>query len=178
MNPEMVTRDRAVTAIALYLSHDRSDTAYAVHELSRRITGPCESDWATFKRLGRCRAGKRIFVTLYGYQSSHREFAVFTDIDFAGWSRLRTSTRGGRAMVGSHLLDGWCSTQGVCTLPSDEAELYAMVKGGSMGLKWQRLMQYLDIKMGIQINTGAGAVKGIANRTGTGKVIHIDVDLL
>ena len=103
---------------------------------------------------------------------------IWTDSDFAGCAKTRKSTSGGVLMHGSHLVKSWSITQAVIALSSGEAEYYAMVKGGCVGIGMQSIMSDLEVKADIEISTDASAAKGIASRTGLGKVRHIEVSQL
>ena len=81
-------------------------------------------------------------------------------------------------MIGNHWLKGWSTTQNVVALSSGEAEYYSMVKGGSIGLGIRSLLRDMGLAMGIRIKTDASAAQGIANRTGLGKIRHIEVSQL
>ena len=130
------------------------------------------------KRLGRYLADKRRYRILYEYQEDPRRIVVWTDSDFAGCARTRKSTSGGVIMHGSHLVKSWSITQAVIALSSGEAVYYAMVKGGCVGIGMQSIMSDLEVKAAIEISTDASAAKGIASRTGLGKVRHIEVSQL
>ena len=69
LNPSPDTQYRARVARGIYLAQGRSDNAYSVKELSRRMATPDESAWELLKRLGRYLVNKKRYQTLYGYQS-------------------------------------------------------------------------------------------------------------
>ena len=77
-------------------------------------------------------------------------------------------------MLGKHLLKGWSTTQSVIALSSGEAEYYGMVRGGTMGLGLLAIMKDMGITKKLEINTDASAAHGIAQRTGLGKVRHLE----
>lgn len=115
---------------------------------------------------------------LYEYQEDPRNIVVWTDADFAGCIKTRQSTSGGVIMRGSHLVKSWSITQAAIALSSGEAEYYAMVKGGCLGIGMQRIMSDLEVKADIEISIDASAAKGIASRIGFGHVRHIEVSQL
>ena len=107
------------------------------------------------------------------------EIKVFVDSDWAGCTATRRSTNGGCIMVGGVCLKAWSTTQGVVALSSGEAEYYAAVKGASEGLGFQAACQDLGMgPMTVKTLTDSSACKGICQRTGLGKIRHIDVALL
>ena len=75
-------------------------------------------------------------------------------------------------------LKTWSTTQTVVALSSGEAEYYAAVKGCAEGLAIQSFCRDLGIQVKVQIWTDSEACKGICNRTGLGKIKHMDVQLL
>ena len=172
------TQYRAIVARANYLCQDRSDIQFAVNELCRAMSEPTQGDWAALKRLGRYLIGKTRVTITFNYQSELRRVAIWTDTDFAGCRRTRKSTSGGVAMLGSHLVKSWCSTQSIVSLSSGEAEYYGIVKGSSIGLGIRSMLEDFGVNVGLTIKTDASAAKGIANRRGLGKVRHIAVNQL
>lgn len=81
--------------------------------------------------------------------------------------------------LGNHVIKHWSSTQSVIALSSGEAEYDAMVKTSSVALGIQGVMRDLGLNVrGVTLNTDATAAKGIASRTGLGKVRHIEVSQL
>ena len=80
--------------------------------------------------------------------------------------------------MGKHLLKSWSTNQSVVALSSGEAEYYSMVKGGSIGLGFQAMLQEFGVKVPITIRSDASAAIGIVMRRGLGKVRHIDVTQL
>ena len=81
-------------------------------------------------------------------------------------------------MMGSHVIKTWSTTQSVVSISSGEADYYAMVKGASSGIGIQAMMEEMNIKVGLRLNTDASAAVGIAMRRGVGKVKHIAVSQL
>ena len=85
-------------------------------------------------------------------------------------------------MVGDICVKAWSTTQKVVALSSGEAEYYAAVKGVSEGLGFLAgcadLGIWVDGKVSLRVSTDSSACKGICQRTGLGKIKHIDVALL
>ena len=67
-------------------------------------------------------------------------------------------------------------------MSSGEAEYYAAVKGASEGLGFQAacadLGMWEERPVAVKVLTDSSACKGICQRTGLGKIRHIDVALL
>ena len=70
-------------------------------------------------------------------------------------------------------------TKGIA-LSSGEAEYYALVKGGSIGIGICSMLSDFGIRIDsrMHISTDSSAAKGICNRRGLGKVRHIDIHML
>ena len=81
-------------------------------------------------------------------------------------------------MYGSHCIKSWSVTQAVISLSSGEAEYYAMVKGGSVAMGFQSLLQEIGVNVKLQLKCDASAAVGIVKRKGLGRIRHIDVTQL
>ena len=79
---------------------------------------------------------------------------------------------------GKHLLKSWSSTQKVIALSSGEAEYYGIVRGAAEAIGIQSIMKDMEVETGIQVSEDSVAAKGIADRTGLGRVRHIEVNQL
>ena len=110
------------------------------------------------------------------------EVKIVVDSDWAGCSQTRKSTNGGCIMVGDVCLKAWSTTQRVVALSSGEAEYYAAIKGASEGLGFLAGCADLGIwtngAVSLRVLTDSSACKGICQRTGLGKIRHIDVAML
>ena len=136
-------------------------------------------DWQKLKRLGRYLLDKPMVVVRFRRQNWNGEIVVWSDSDYAGCKRTRKSTSGGVIMLGEHTIKSWSNTQAVIALSSGEAEYYAMVKASSVAIGTREIMRDLGIPTsGIRVKTDATAAKGIASRSGLGKVRHIEVSQL
>jgi hypothetical protein len=71
---------------------------------------------------------------------------------------------------------GWSSTQKVIALSSGEAEYYGMVRGGPEGLGTQSIFMDMHGKCKLKLHEDSSAAKGIAERSGLGKIRHIEVN--
>ena len=81
-------------------------------------------------------------------------------------------------MLGKHVIRTWSATQRVIALSSGEAEFYGMVKGGAEAMGTRSILEDLGIARKIRLSEDSSAAKGIADRTGLGKVRHIEVNQL
>ena len=72
----------------------------------------------------------------------------------------------------------WSTTQAVIALSSGEAELYGIVKGASAALGFRSVALDLGFNLGTEVFSDSAAARGICNRSGLGKVRHVDVQEL
>ena len=90
----------------------------------------------------------------------------------------RSSTSGGCALRGTHLVKHWSVTQKVVTHSSGEAELAGVVRGASEGCGMQSLAAELGVALKVSIHADSSAAIGICRMTGIGKVRHLAVTQL
>ena len=81
-------------------------------------------------------------------------------------------------VVGDGLVKSWASTQGSTALSNGEAEFYAVVKGSCEGLGLKQLLADMGVKMDVRVWVDSSSAKAITERTGLGKVRHMDVRYL
>ena len=81
-------------------------------------------------------------------------------------------------MVGSHVLKTWSSTQPSVTLSSAEAEYYGVVKAMGIAIGQQSLFKDLGVATECRVWTDSSAALGIANRSGLGKLRHLQTHTL
>ncbi len=101
---------------------------------------------------------------------------VWTDSDWAGCHEARKSTNGGVIVWGGHCLKSWSSTQDTVALASGEAEYFAMVRGACQAIGMRELAADLGVAVGVTINAGSSAAKGISSRRGAGRARHIETN--
>ena len=177
-------RYRSVVARANFISQDRPDIRYTVKELCRSMSKPTMGSFRRLKRLARyLKSHPRMVQKIkFGKELEEDGVRVMVDSDFAGCVETRKSTNGGCILVGDVCVKSWSSTQSVVALSSGEAEYYSAIKGASEGLGFIAACADLCIwgdEVGkLQVLTDSSASKGICQRTGLGKVRHIDVAYL
>jgi hypothetical protein len=168
---------RSGAARANYLAMDRPDLAFATKELCRRMSAPKLCDAASLRRVVRYLVDEPRLVYSFAWQQQS-EFRAFVDTDFAGCLRTRKSTSGGCALMGTHLIKHWSTTQKVVTLSSGEAELAGIVKGSAEALGLQSLALDLGFEVKVRVYADSSAAIGICKRSGIGKVRHLAVGQL
>ena len=72
----------------------------------------------------------------------------------------------------------WSRTQQVVSLSSAEAELHALCKGASEGLAVANMAAEMYMGIPLRLLTDSSAARGIVQRSGVGKVKHLDIKTL
>ena len=129
-------------------------------------------------RFAKYLVGKEPVICRFDYQKENKYIDVRTDNDYEGCRETRKSTSGGLIQLGKHLIRTWSSTQKVIALSSGEAEYYGMLKGGAEAMGTGSTLQDMDLDRQTRLSEDSTAAKGIAERTGLGKVGHIEVNQL
>ena len=111
----------------------------------------------------------------YDHESPSTTLDVLCDTDFAGCPRTRRSTSGGVAVLGSHVVKAWSTTQSIVALSSAEAELTGLCKGGSHGLGLQSLCKDLGLHVSLRLHSDSTAAIGVCRRRGLGRIRHLAV---
>ena len=81
-------------------------------------------------------------------------------------------------MWGNHYIKSWSRGQSVVALSSAEAEFYAAVKATCEWMGIINILAEWDIKLIDNIYADASAALGIINRTGIGKIRHLETQHL
>eukprot|EP00973_Karenia_brevis_P047469 6590130-Karenia_brevis.AAC.1 len=113
-------------------------------------------------------------VIRFEWQNGQQHIDAFSDSDWAGCKSTRKSTSGGCAMIGTHLIKSWASTQNVIALSSGEAELYALTKAASQTLGLVTMANDFGEKLQARVKCDAKATLGMVHRSGLGKLRHIN----
>ena len=107
---------------------------------------PREFDFVSLKRAARYLVGKPETALRYRRQKHVDKITVCVDSDFAGDPVSRKSRTGLVAQIGDHTASG-STLQSLTALRVGEAEFYAVVKGGQVGLFLRCIYQDLGIPM-------------------------------
>jgi len=178
LGPEEKTAYRGVAARLNFVAMDRADIQYSTKEACRAMARPTRGAWKLVKRIGRYLKGAPRMVQKFKFQETPDEILVTVDSDYAGCKQTRRSTSGGVVRLGGHTIKTWSSTQAIVSLSSGEAEYYAMLKGGCVGLGVRSLAEDIGMQLDVRLQTDSAAAKGVANRMGLGKTRHIAVCFL
>ena len=159
------TELRGLAARANYLAQDRIDLQFAAKEVCRFMSSPTETSEAAMKRMGRYLLGHKRVVYTCPFQRAE-SIDIYSDTDWSGCPRTKSSTSGGCVMIGMHCIRTWSSTQPSVTLSSGEAEFYGLVKAAGAGLGHQSLMKDVGVELPVSVWTDSSAALGIASRSG------------
>ena len=105
----------------------------------------------------------------YRRQKHADKIAVFVDSDFAGDPVSRKSTTGLVAQIGNHTVKSGSTFQILTALSVGDAEFYAVVKGGQVGLSLRSMFQDLGIPMKIEIQSDSSTANSLTDRLGAGQ---------
>ena len=85
------------------------------------------------------------------------------------------STTGLVAQIGNHTVRSGSTLQSLTALTVGETELYAVVKGGQVGLSLRSMYQDLGILMKMEIQSDSSTANSLMDRLGAGqRTKHID----
>ena len=104
--------------------------------------------------------------------------SAFSDSNWAGCKRTRKSTSGACYLHGAHLIKAFSRTQANIALSSGEAEFYSMVGATSEALGLRAMMDDYHDGLDPFLYVDASAAIRVAQRTGLGKIRHLDTGSL
>ena len=157
------------------LAQDRLDLAETAKHLAQRMSEPREFDFVPLKRAARYLVGKPKAALRFRRQKHVDKITVFVDSDFAGDPVSRKSTTGLVAQIGNRTVKSGSTLQSLTALSVGEAEFYAVVKGGQVGLSLRSMYQDLGIPMKIEIQSDSSTANSLTDRLGAGqRTKHID----
>ena len=178
LNESEAKEFRSNAALANYLALDRADLQFAVGLLCRDMSSPTQASERAMKRVARYLVRYPRMVWEFREVEELGHIAVYADSDWAGDLRSRRSTSGGVVTIGTTAVKTWSRRQATVALSSGEAEFCAVVKATAEALGVQALAEDLGEMMKIAVYSDSSAARGIASRTGLGKIRHLDVRLM
>ena len=152
-----------------YLAQDRLVLAETAKHLAWRMSEPREFDFIPLKRAARHLVGKPKAALRYRRQKHVYKITVFVDSDFGGDPVSRKSTTGLVAQIGNHTVKSGSTLQSLTALSVGEAEFYAVVKGGQVGLSLSSMYQDLGIPMKNEIQSDSSTANSLTDRLGAGQ---------
>ena len=129
---------------------------------------PREIDFLPLKRAARCLVGKPEATIRFRRHEHVDKAAVFVDSDFAGGPGLRKSTAGLVAQMGAHTVKSGSTLQSLTALSVGEAEFYAVVKGGQVGLSLRSVYMDLGFQVKVGIKNHSSTANYSTDRLGAG----------
>ena len=176
LSSEEAKEFRSLSGTALYLSLDRPSIQFAMSEISSGMSSPTRLHWLKLKRLVRYLAKYPTEIWKFELQDTPTEYNVYTDSDWASDRETRRSMSSYAEKFGEHLIETSCAKQTVIALSSGEAEFYALSRGAASGLMSQQIYQAIGFgNLNLVLLTDSTAARGIASRTGAGKLKHLDI---
>ena len=139
------------------------------------MSEPREFDFVPLKRAARYLVEKPKAALRYRRQKHVDRIIVFVDSDFPGDPISKKSTTGLVAQIGNHTVKSGSALQILTALSVGEAEFYAVVKGGQVGLSLGIMYQDLGIPMTIEIQSDSSTANSLTDRLGARqRTKHID----
>ena len=161
-----------------YLGPDRPDIQYASKECARHMQRPTTQHLEDLKHVVRYLKGHRRLVQTFLQQECIYTVDVLVDSNHAGCQITRKSTTCTHLKHGVNVIKTTSSTQGILGLSSGESEFHGIVKACSLGLGAQSMASDIGQVLKVRVVGDSTAAKGIAQRTGVGKVRHLHLPLL
>ena len=115
---------------------------------------------------------------MFRWQDEPGFLSAFSDSNWAGCQRTSKSTSGACFVNGMHLIKAYSKTQSNIALSSGEAEFYSMVHATSEALGLRAMTEDYQDALDPWLYVDASAAIGVAQRTGLGKIRHLDTGSL
>ena len=129
------------------------------------------------KRAAQYLVGKAKAALTFRRQKHVDKITVFVGSDFAGDPVSRKSTTGLVAQIGNHTVKSGSTLQSLTALSAGEAEFYAVVKEGQVGLSCSMHMD-LGIPMKVELQSDSSTSNSLTERLGAGhRTKHVDTFL-
>ena len=172
--------DRKRTTACQQDCHIWHQTDLTSHSLARSAVVQSErqhvADLTRLKRIGRCLLNTPRVIWEFPLQFEENITMIdgLSDADAAGCPKTGSSTSGGCSRVGQHTLATSSSTQKVVSLSSAKSEYYSMVRCANEAIGLANTIRELGHKAQIRIWTDAAAARGLALRSGSGTIKHME----
>ena len=187
-----VTRFRSCVGKLLYLSGERPDAQYGIHELARMMSKPTMASWRHVCHMASYLQGTKDFGLKFSVQKkgksvmdrrSHEEtnekqkhlLEVITDADYAGCKTTRKSLSCHQIFLDGNLLESKVRSQKSISLSSGEAEFVAIVGGCSEAMFLRNLLKFMLGEFpNVKSRSDSSAARSMCQRQGAGRVRHLD----
>jgi hypothetical protein len=166
----------------LYHSADDPRVQFETNMVMRGMANPTELDHARLMRVVRYLVGAGDVVWVYKFQSGPQLLYSLSDSDHASDEETRRSVSSSHEYFGGHLLGSDSSRQNVVAISSGEAEFYAIGFSAARVIFLKNMMVAMnmtkDMKGMPKVFSDSSAGRGINNRSGVGKLKHMQVRFL
>ena len=142
--------------------------AETAKHLAQKMSELREFDFV-LKRAARYLVEKPKAALRFRRQEHADKITVIEDSDFAGDPVSRKSTTGLVAQNGNHTLNSGSTLQSLTALSVGEAECYAVVKGGQVGLALRSICQVMGIPMKVEIQSDSSTANSLTDRLDAGQ---------
>ena len=175
---EEAAQYRHCVGVARFMIHYVTEAIFAVHVLSKRLSQPTKNDMLRLKRLGRYLLGVRDYALFFPKVGEVDFSECFSDSAWAGDACDRKSVACGVIVCGGCTLLEYSRGQAVQSLSSAEAEYYGGVSMSAEALHMQSVMSFLGMPTQIRLRLDSSAAKAVAQRSGVGRIRHLEVRTL
>lgn len=173
---EYYEKFRRVVGMLLWCVRSRPDVAFAIKELSRKVSKSTVCDWAAMLQVVRYMSSTRNIVLKLEIHPCPRELLieVFSDSDWASTLDGK-ATSGGAMTLNGTLLSTWSRTQPVVSLSSCEAELIAATIAGTEANFLRNMLGELGVQAKVKILVDNQSTGHFTRKVGPGRMRHISV---
>ena len=190
VDPERCTLCRQAVGVLLYMQADEPASQFAIRLLATYMSSPTQGAWSLLRHLvgyltftnGHCVCleakgiGQGIKVQTPGVNI----IEGYSDSDWAGDRKSRKSVSAAAICVNGHFIYGASRTQKVISLSSAEAEFHSAVSCSIDCILVKAMFVFLSPQpTGVpHVLVDNSAARAILQRSGVGRVRHLDAKLL
>ena len=182
MSQDWVMRDRRAyhrcVGILRHLLKYRPDIACALHEVSKTLASPGDTDLRRLQRLGRYLVGTQKLGIMIRKSKDPEHLDAYTDADWSGDSINRKSTSGGTLKIGSATLREVTKGQSCQTSIERRKRVPRCGDDDGEALHFQRLLEFFGMPVMLRLRIDSTAARGIIQRQGCGPLKHVETRLL
>jgi hypothetical protein len=155
-----------------------TEAVFAVHILSKRLASTTKADMKRLKHFGRYLIGVKDMALYFPKAGDIETLECYSDSDWAGDACDRKSVACGIIQCGGCTLLEYARGQLCHALSSGEAEYYGGVSCAAEGLHMQSVLGFLGMPTRIRLRLDSSAAKAVCQRTGVGRIRHLEVRTL
>ena len=189
----LATLYRTCVGVLLYLASDLFSCQFAIKCLAQGMSKPTEILFRCLKHLVQYIMGITGYHLVhlepraddvrgllgYRYEGRSHVLEIFCDSDWAGSKSTRRSTSSAVFAYQGNVIHTSCRGQKVVSLSSAESEYNSMASAACDGVFLREIFRFINgADPHVALYTDSSAAKGIALRSGSGRVRHIGCKLL